>query len=114
MHSGALKSILKVKKKNLRLIIASQGTRVRESVFKIKFKVLAGEFKSIALIPLQDLPGFQMKIEFKDIKNQQCFEKNVKQQKSRTEHCDFTKKFKASIFDKKNDCKQRVNENSQN
>ena len=53
------------------------------------------------LRPLQDLPGFQMKIEFKDIKNQQCFEKNVKQQKSRTEHCDFTKKFDASILTRK-------------
>ena len=66
------------------------------------------------LRPLQDLPGFQMKIEFKEIKDQQCFEKNVKQQKSRTEHCDFTKKFDASIFDKKNDSKQKVNEKSQN
>ena len=66
------------------------------------------------LRPLQDLPGFQMKIEFKDVKNQQCVEKDVKQQKSRSEHCDFTKKFDASIFDKKNDSKQKVNKKSQN
>ena len=50
------------------------------------------------LRPLQDLPGFQMKIEFKDVKNQQCVEKDVKQQKSRTEHCDFTEKFAMHDF----------------
>ena len=55
-----------------------------------------------------------MKIEIKDIKNQECFEKNVKQQKSKTEHCDFTKEIDASIFDKKNDSKQKVNKKSQN
>ena len=66
------------------------------------------------LRPLQDLSGFQMKIEFEDIKNQQCVEKDVKQQKSRTEHCDFTKKFDASIFDKRNDSKKPVNEKLQN
>ena len=59
------------------------------------------------LRPLQKLPDFQMKIEFKDIKNQQCDEKDVKQQKSRTEHCDFTKKFDASIFVKKNVSKHK-------
>ena len=34
--------------------------------------------------------------------------------KFRTEHSDFTKKIVASIFDKKNDSKQKVNEISQN
>ena len=41
----------KVKKQNLRIMIASYGARVRESVFKIKFRVLAGEFESIETSP---------------------------------------------------------------
>ena len=41
----------KVKKQNLRIIIASYGARVRGSVFKIKFRVLAGEFESIETSP---------------------------------------------------------------
>ena len=41
---------------------------MRESVFKIKFRVLAGEFESI-----ETSPGFAWLLdEFKDIKNQQC------------------------------------------
>ena len=50
------------------------------------------------LRPLQDLPGFQIKIEFRDIKNQQCFEKIVKWQKSTSELWDFTEKFAMHDF----------------
>ena len=83
------------------MTIASYGARVRESVFRIKFRVLAVEFESI-----ETSPGFA-RLEFKDIKNQQCVDKDVKYQKSRTEHCDFTKKFDASIFVKKNVSKHK-------
>ena len=41
----------KVKKQNLRIMIASYGARVRESVFKIKFRVLAEEFEYIETSP---------------------------------------------------------------
>ena len=40
-------------KKIIKIIIASYGARLRGSVFKIKFRVLAGEFESI-----QTFPGF--------------------------------------------------------
>ena len=35
----------------MKMIIASYGAGVRGSVFKIKFKVLAGEFESIETFP---------------------------------------------------------------
>jgi hypothetical protein len=35
----------------MKMIIASYGAGVRGSVFKIKFKVLAGEFESIKTFP---------------------------------------------------------------
>ena len=50
----------------MKMIIASYGAGVRGSVFKIKFKVLAGEFESIR--PFQDLFSLQEKIRFKVIK----------------------------------------------
>ena len=80
--------------------MASYGARVRGSVFKMKFWVLSREFESI-----ETSPGFAQllgenwvsshkKSIFKTMLEKIC----VKGQKSRSECCDFTKKFKLHNF----------------
>ena len=85
------------------------GANLRANVFRVISGVLDREFESIETSSgfaqfLGENWDFQMMSE----------KKFVKLQKSRSEHCDFTKKIVASIFDKKNDSKQKVNEISQN
>ena len=50
------KNVKKMSKKIIKIIIASYGARLRGSVFKIKFRVLAGEFNPFR--PFQDLSSF--------------------------------------------------------
>ena len=89
---------------------------MRGNVFQIEFRVLSGEFESIETSPrfarfLEEnlVSLYKIGDRFHD-----ASKNTVKWQKSRSEHCDFTKKIVASIFDKKNDSKQKVNEISQN
>ena len=78
---------------------------MRESVFKIKFRVFAGEFESIETSPgFAHLLGKKLKLKSKEIKNQAQVIKNLSNDKSLEVYVTISqKKISCTISDKKND-----------